>query len=190
VFLGIDANFQLKRMNVSNGERDPGLNHGYAYIVEHKKFEKYLDEYGQQIPDDKSSCNNHDTIKSASMRGGKGTVECSCHDMKRPTAVGDLKKGERSVRSLLMVALTTNNCHFSMVATSIWTISYCPPYSITTTGGWSSHMTLHVNGHETCLLDVASILKTDYQDPGLHLHLTFFFWFPNFICLCTLPHVR
>lgn len=91
-------------MNVSSDERDPGLNRGFAYIVEHQNFEKYLHTYGEQIPDDKSSCNNHDAIKSASMRGGKGTaasgigtVECSRHDMKRPTAVGDLQKGERSV---------------------------------------------------------------------------------------------
>ncbi len=104
LFVGIDANFRLKRMNVSSDERDPGLNHGYAYIVEQQKFEKYLGQYGEKIADDKSSCNNHDAIKSASMRGGKGTaasgigtVECSRHDMKRPTAVGDLQKGERSV---------------------------------------------------------------------------------------------
>ena len=94
-------------MNVSSDEWDPGLNHGYVYIIEHQKFEKYLDTYGEQIPDDKSSCNNHDAIKSASMRGGKGTaasgigtVECSRHDMKRPTAVGDLQKGERSATCL------------------------------------------------------------------------------------------
>jgi len=38
------------------------------------------------------------------MQGGKGTaasgigtVECSRHDMKWPTAVGDLQKGEQSV---------------------------------------------------------------------------------------------
>jgi hypothetical protein len=104
LFIGIDANFRLKRMNVSNDERDPGLNHGYAYVVERRKFEKHLQDFGEKIPDDKSSCNNHDAIKSASMRGGKGTaasglgtVECSRHDMKRPTAVGDLQKGERFV---------------------------------------------------------------------------------------------
>jgi len=93
-------------MNVSSNERDPGLNHSYAYIIEHQNFEKYLEEYGEWIPDDKSSCNNHDTIKLASMRGGKGTaasgigtVECSRHDMKWSTAVGDLQKGEWSVWS-------------------------------------------------------------------------------------------
>ncbi|KAF8814361.1 hypothetical protein BYT27DRAFT_7219865 [Phlegmacium glaucopus] len=104
LFLGIDANFRLKRLNVSNDERDPGLNHGYAYIVENTKFNQYLHNYGNLIPDDKSTCNNHDAIKSASMRGGKGTaasglgtIECSRHDMKRPNSVGDLQKGERYV---------------------------------------------------------------------------------------------
>lgn len=92
-------------MNVSNDERDPPLNHGYAYVVETKKFRSYLKEYDTRIPDDKSNCNNHDAIKSASARGGSGTAasglgtaECSRHDMKRPLAVGDLQKGERYVK--------------------------------------------------------------------------------------------
>jgi hypothetical protein len=88
---------------VSTDARDPGLNHGYAYVVEERKYKKYLEEYDSKIPtNEKSTCHNHDAIKSASMRGGKGkaatglvTAECSRHDMKRPTAVGDLQKGER-----------------------------------------------------------------------------------------------
>ncbi|KAH9477994.1 hypothetical protein JR316_0010227 [Psilocybe cubensis] len=97
-----NANFRLKRMNVSNDDRDPPLNHGYAYMVESRKFREYLDTYDSKIPDEKSNCNNHDAIKSASIRGGKGTaasglgtIECSRHDMKRPVSVGDLQKGER-----------------------------------------------------------------------------------------------
>jgi hypothetical protein len=104
--VGLDANFRLKRMNISSDDRDPGLNHGYAYVVENKKFKNYLMEYDLKIPDDKSTCNNHDAIKSASMRGnrgtdasGMGTTECSRHDMKHPNAVGDLQKGERYVLS-------------------------------------------------------------------------------------------
>jgi hypothetical protein len=78
------------------------LNHGYAYIVEEKSFKDYLLEFGGVVPDDKSTCNNHDAIKSASVRGGKGysasglgTVQCSRHNMKRPNGSGDLQKGER-----------------------------------------------------------------------------------------------
>jgi len=91
-------------MNVSSNEHDPGLNHGYAYVVEDSKFKEYLNEYDDKIADEVSTCNNHDAIKSASMRGGKGTaasgvgtIECVRHDMKRPVSVGDLQKGERSV---------------------------------------------------------------------------------------------
>jgi hypothetical protein len=104
LFLAIDANFRLKRLNVSDNIRDPGLNHGYAYLVDEEKFKNYLAKYEDQVPNDVSKCNNHDAIKSASMRGGEGTaatgvgtIECSRHDMKRPVSVGDLQKGERCV---------------------------------------------------------------------------------------------
>lgn len=89
-------------MNVSDTDRDPGLNHGYAYMVESTKFTQYLQQYDGKVSEEKSTCNNHDAIKSASSRGGGGTAasglgtaECSRHDMKRPVAVGDLQKGER-----------------------------------------------------------------------------------------------
>ncbi|KAJ2935743.1 hypothetical protein H1R20_g1351, partial [Candolleomyces eurysporus] len=104
LFLAIDANFRLTRRMVSDDLKDPGLNRGYAYIVEETKFKEYLAVFGEQIPDDKSTCNNHDAIKSASIRGGRGfaasglgTVQCSRHDMKRPNGSGDLQKGERYV---------------------------------------------------------------------------------------------
>ncbi|KAF8960093.1 hypothetical protein BDZ97DRAFT_2060892 [Flammula alnicola] len=48
LFLSIDANFRLKRLNVSNDQCDPGLNHGYAYVVENMKFKKYLDEFNSK----------------------------------------------------------------------------------------------------------------------------------------------
>ncbi|KAF9463104.1 hypothetical protein BDZ94DRAFT_1193298 [Collybia nuda] len=103
LFLAIDANFRLKRLDVSNDIRDPGLNHGYAYFVEEKAFKKYLREYDDRLPvEPDSTCNNYDAMKSANSRGGKGlassgagTVDCSRHDMKRPVSVGDLQKGER-----------------------------------------------------------------------------------------------
>ena len=89
-------------MNVSSEECDPGLNNGYVYVVGTTQFKSFLKEYDKKIPKDKSTCHNHDAIKLASMHGGKGTAatgittaECSRHDMKHPTAVGDLQKGER-----------------------------------------------------------------------------------------------
>jgi Kyakuja-Dileera-Zisupton transposase len=104
----MDANFRLKRKNVSTDENDPGLNHGYAYFVEEKEFKTFLQEFaGLTIGNDgKSTCNNYDAIKSAAIRGGRGTAasgvgacQCARHDMKRPLGIGDLQLGERYASS-------------------------------------------------------------------------------------------
>jgi hypothetical protein len=86
-------------LNVSTQERDPGLNHGFAYVIEETKFKQYLKDYGDKIPDDVSTCHNHDALKSASMRGGKGTaasgvgaIDCIRHDMKRPVSLEICRK--------------------------------------------------------------------------------------------------
>jgi hypothetical protein len=100
--VAIDANFRLKRLNVSNHQRDPGLNHGYAYVVEETRFKDYLSKFDTRVGQEKSLCVDHDAIKAASKRGGEGmasngtgTAECGRHDMKRANGVGDLQKGER-----------------------------------------------------------------------------------------------
>jgi hypothetical protein len=43
LFLALDANFRLKRKNVSSDEADPGLSKGWAYIVEETKYKEYLE---------------------------------------------------------------------------------------------------------------------------------------------------
>jgi Kyakuja-Dileera-Zisupton transposase len=102
LFIGVDANFRLRRKDVSSDARDPGLNQGHAFIVGEAAFKSHLSNYGETIVEDKSTCNNHDAIKSASIWGGKGTAasgvgiaQCSRHDMRRPEGAGDLQKGER-----------------------------------------------------------------------------------------------
>ncbi|KAG6818624.1 hypothetical protein H0H93_003377 [Arthromyces matolae] len=102
LFVGIDANFRLKRLNVSSEEKDPGLNRGCAYFVDPASFAQYLEAFQDKIEDDISDCNNHDAIKSASIRGAKGLAasgigktECARHDMKRAVSLGDLQKGEK-----------------------------------------------------------------------------------------------
>ncbi|KAF8176561.1 hypothetical protein BJ912DRAFT_1024344 [Pholiota molesta] len=96
LFVAIDANFRLKRLNVSNHQRDPGLNHGYAYVVEETRFKDYLSKFDTRVGQEKSLCVDHDAIKAASKRGGEGW-QCGRHDMKRANGVGDLQKGERYV---------------------------------------------------------------------------------------------
>ncbi|KAF8900966.1 hypothetical protein CPB85DRAFT_1228097 [Mucidula mucida] len=102
LFLAIDANFRLKRLTVSSRERDPALNNGNAYFVEETRFAAFLKTYEKRVADETSSCNKHDALELANIRGGKGTdssgvgaVVCSRHDMKRGSAVVNLKKGEK-----------------------------------------------------------------------------------------------
>lgn len=130
LFIGIDANFQLKRINVLTEEHDPGLNNGHAYIVGMVKFKEYLEEYNTKIPEDKSTCHNHDTIKLASMWGGKSTaatgivtVECSRHDMKCLTAMGDLQKGERYIDCLDVLFIPYPNAQIIDMSISIISFS-------------------------------------------------------------------
>ncbi|PPQ76066.1 hypothetical protein CVT26_004585 [Gymnopilus dilepis] len=100
LFLGLDANFRLKRKIVSSHSRDPGLSRGWAYFVEEDEFKDFLHRFGTLIVQEPSKCSNHDAVnRERAMEGyaasGAGTCDCTRHDMKRPNGVGDLQKGER-----------------------------------------------------------------------------------------------
>ncbi|KDR84201.1 hypothetical protein GALMADRAFT_56241, partial [Galerina marginata CBS 339.88] len=99
LFLALDANFRLKRKNVSNDKADPGLSKGWAYVVEETKYKAHLKRY----IDEKSTCSRHDAVNLAGAKpgdknlsaSGGGTVVCARHDMKRPNSFGDLQRGEQ-----------------------------------------------------------------------------------------------
>lgn len=102
LFIGIDANFRVKRKQVSSDTRDPDLNSGMAYFVEEKAYKTFLSQFDRLNVDDVSTCNNHDALAKAGSKRAVGlaatgiaTIECTRHDMKRPSSVGDLQKGER-----------------------------------------------------------------------------------------------
>lgn len=102
LFLAIDANFRLRRNDISSILASPGFNQGIAYIVNDASFRIFLVTWEKNIHEDKSTCNNYDAIKSAASRRGKGLavtgmgmVQCNRHDMKRPNCCGDLHFGER-----------------------------------------------------------------------------------------------
>ncbi|KAF8958733.1 hypothetical protein BDZ97DRAFT_1923495 [Flammula alnicola] len=100
LFIGLDANFRLKRKIVSSHLADPGLSQGWAYFVEEDGFKSYLQTFGTLILQEPSTCSNHNAVnKERAMEGyaasGAGTCDCTRHDMKRPNGVGDLQKGER-----------------------------------------------------------------------------------------------
>ncbi|KAJ3543012.1 hypothetical protein NMY22_g3295 [Coprinellus aureogranulatus] len=99
--IGLDANFRLKRKDVSNNVADPGLSRGYSYFVEDTAFRSALAPH-KDDKEEKSNCSRHDAVNLADIRpghgyaaSGVGTVECTRHNMKRPSAVGDLQKGEK-----------------------------------------------------------------------------------------------
>ncbi|PBK58209.1 hypothetical protein ARMSODRAFT_1028440 [Armillaria solidipes] len=103
LFIVVNVNFRLRRLNVSDEINDPSLNQGYAYFVEEEGFKAHLETYSGVIPEEeKSTCNNHDAVKLTNSRGGKGAaatgvgaVVCGRHNMKRPLSIGDLQKSER-----------------------------------------------------------------------------------------------
>jgi hypothetical protein len=101
LFIGIDANFKLKRKRVSSIKADPSLSRGWAYFVEETKYKMFLDEHGNN-PQERSNCSNYDAMAKANSKDtrfldttGAGSVDCIRHEMKLPNGVGDLQKGER-----------------------------------------------------------------------------------------------
>ena len=51
LFVGIDANFKLKRKKVSSEERDPSLNEGWAFFVEEGPYKEHLEKHWTQKQD-------------------------------------------------------------------------------------------------------------------------------------------
>ncbi|KAG2115716.1 uncharacterized protein F5147DRAFT_743324 [Suillus discolor] len=103
LFVGIDANFRLKRKLVSSDIVDPGVSKGWSYFVEEKAYKSYLED-NKDRNQERSTCASHnavnmaDTKKSRGLAAtGVGTVDCARHNMKLRNAVGDLQKGEKYI---------------------------------------------------------------------------------------------
>ncbi|KAK0477519.1 hypothetical protein EDD18DRAFT_1114666 [Armillaria luteobubalina] len=113
LFVSVDANFRLKRFNVSSDRRDPRLNKGYSYFIDSEIVNVHMKKFEDKIVEEKSTCNDHDTVKLATMCGGKGmsvsgvgAVVCSRHECQRGSSVINLRKGEQQVRMDLPTLLT------------------------------------------------------------------------------------
>ncbi|KAJ7818926.1 hypothetical protein B0H13DRAFT_2132258 [Mycena leptocephala] len=100
LFLGIDANFRLKRKDVSSEAKDPGLNKGWAFYCEVEKYMKHVAANWNQ-KQERSHCVAHDAVDKpdrearGTASSGIGTVDCARHNMKRPNSIADLQLGER-----------------------------------------------------------------------------------------------
>ncbi|KAJ7817065.1 hypothetical protein B0H13DRAFT_426053 [Mycena leptocephala] len=100
LFLGMDANFRLKRKDVSSEAKDPGLNKGWAFYCEVKKYMTHVAANWDQ-KQERSHCVAHDAVDKpdrearGTASSGIATVDCARHNMKRPNGIGDLQLGER-----------------------------------------------------------------------------------------------
>ncbi|KIJ10047.1 hypothetical protein PAXINDRAFT_27756, partial [Paxillus involutus ATCC 200175] len=125
LFIAIDTNFRLKRKKVSKDSVDPSLSKGWAYFVEESAYKAHLESNNDTVQE-KSTCSSHNTVNMADTKSnhslaatGVGTVDCARHNMKLPTAVGDLQKGEKYVNMHYLVLSTL--CHNSV---DVLNISY------------------------------------------------------------------
>ncbi|KAJ6510913.1 hypothetical protein C8R45DRAFT_965557 [Mycena sanguinolenta] len=102
LFLALDANFRLKRKDVSSEEKDPGLGNGWAFYCEVETYMRHVKKNWKN-KQDRSHCVAHDAVDKpdrearGTASSGIAAVDCARHNMKRPQAVGDLQLGERYI---------------------------------------------------------------------------------------------
>ncbi|KAJ7249573.1 hypothetical protein C8J57DRAFT_1079532, partial [Mycena rebaudengoi] len=100
LFLALDANFRMRRKDVSSEEKDPGLVDGWAFFGKVQQYMSHLEKNWDQ-KQERSTCVAHDAVNQPDkeVRGtaatGIGAVDCARHNFKRRKAVGDLQRGER-----------------------------------------------------------------------------------------------
>ncbi|KAJ7839042.1 hypothetical protein B0H14DRAFT_3458992 [Mycena olivaceomarginata] len=108
LFLAIDANFRMKRRDVSSEEEDPSLGDGVAFFARVEEYMQHLEKHWN-LEQEKSTCVAHDAVDEpdrearGTASSGIGTVDCARHNMKRPNGVGDLQKGERYINMDFML---------------------------------------------------------------------------------------
>ncbi|KAF8836637.1 hypothetical protein BDN67DRAFT_992063 [Paxillus ammoniavirescens] len=103
LFIAIDANFRLKCKAVSSNTVDPSLSGRWFYFVEENAYKHHLSVHSPNVQE-KSTCSDHSAVNLVDTKPSYGLaatgvsiVNCSCHNMKLPKAVGDLQKGEKYI---------------------------------------------------------------------------------------------
>lgn len=49
LFIGLDANFRLKRRNISSSAADPSLSKGWSYFVDEDDFKDFLGKFDSLV---------------------------------------------------------------------------------------------------------------------------------------------
>ncbi|KAK6977540.1 CxC2 domain-containing protein [Favolaschia claudopus] len=108
LFLALDANFQMRRNDVSTELKDPSLGDGIAFFGRVEEYMEHLEAHWG-LEQEKSTCVAHDAVNEPNRESygmaasGIGTVDCARHNMKRPNGVGDLQKGEKYINMDFML---------------------------------------------------------------------------------------
>ncbi|KAF7365867.1 CxC2 domain-containing protein [Mycena venus] len=99
-FVAQDCNFRLINRNISSAAKDPILNDGCGFFVNHAKYTEFLSEHVTE--DEISSCSGFQAMFLANRKRvkglrttGVGGVTCARHNMWLPNGIGDLQLGER-----------------------------------------------------------------------------------------------
>ncbi|KIJ37878.1 hypothetical protein M422DRAFT_50215 [Sphaerobolus stellatus SS14] len=97
--IAIDANFKLKRKNVSSLKVDPGFGASWAYMVEPKKYRAHTS--GAEYPKEENTCSGFHSVDDQEKTGssgietcGVGGTVCPRHGLVCPNGIADLLGGE------------------------------------------------------------------------------------------------
>ncbi|KAF8910492.1 hypothetical protein CPB84DRAFT_1743352 [Gymnopilus junonius] len=108
LFIGLDANFHLKRKIVSSHAADPGLSQGWAYFVQEDEFKNFLHKYGKLIVQERARHGGY-------AASGVATCDCTRHDMKRPNGVCDIQKGNGRYLNMDFIFLLSLLIHITVL---------------------------------------------------------------------------
>ncbi|KAG1725481.1 uncharacterized protein EDB91DRAFT_1339852 [Suillus paluster] len=112
-FVAIDANFHLKRRNVSTNEANPSLSKGWSYFVEEDDYKSYLAEHLGEAQEDW-------------LQLVLALIDCTHHNLKRGNGVGDLQKGENNNSLKMLNVLYDIMCQWHK---HIWSCMKSLPWS-------------------------------------------------------------
>ncbi|KAF7288145.1 hypothetical protein HMN09_01423700 [Mycena chlorophos] len=102
LFLAIDANFRLRRKDISSEAKDPGLGDGMSFFCDVLRYMEHVQKHWNDRQA-RSRCVAHDAVDKpdrearGTASSGIGAVDCARHNMKRPLSVGDTQLGERYI---------------------------------------------------------------------------------------------
>ncbi|KAJ7878541.1 hypothetical protein B0H14DRAFT_3083030 [Mycena olivaceomarginata] len=114
LFLALDANFRMKRKDVSSEADDPSLGDGVAFFSQVDEYMRHLESHWD-LEQEKSTCVAHDAVDEPNREAhgtaasGIGTVDCTRHNMKRPNGVTDLQKGKKYINMDYMLWKSLEN---------------------------------------------------------------------------------